>query len=283
MSEWKQRVSNKQDVRQRRVNLRKLLIALGCIVLFAAMYIEILPAVSISQDKATQQAGFYGIEGTQTAEAAQDPQAATGAEGSAPAADGAEGSAPAPAAEGSAPAPAPAAETDAALDGASNLADGSPSDPVAAPMPAARYDCEVQAAGGKPLSVRVEADEGALPEGTQMRVRHVDDERVLGAAKAAATDVGLTPDVAQAVAVDIAFVDTAGYEIQPLKNVRAQIASSTLAQANDLTVVHLDDEQQTSVLSNDATVTADRGEASFEASPLCVCALVYTPVGSSSL
>ncbi len=135
-------------------------------------------------------------------------------------------------------------------------------------------DFEAEANG---ISVSVHAEEGALPEGTEIKVSKVSDENVLVQALAASG----TAD-AKVKAVDISFINADGEEIEPLKAVRVTMKADEVAETNEITVVHVDDQNQASIveqtanqeLSEEEKPAAD--EVVFDSSEFSTYAIVYT-------
>jgi len=146
-------------------------------------------------------------------------------------------------------------------------------------MPARTFKSEVEAADGSSVTVTVSAPEGALPEGTTMRVEPVADDDVLDAAKAeAAASADLPEGSARALAVDITFEDADGNEVEPAKDVHvSMVAKEAVEQAVDdqVAVVHVDADSNAKLVE-DAKVAAARGAVSFEVADFSVYALVYT-------
>ena len=96
---------------------------------------------------------------------------------------------------------------------------------------------EGRAAG---VSVTVTAGEGAFPEGTTMVVRPVEDAATLnGIADTVQEDF---VDVKRVHAVDIAFYNADGEEIEPLVPISVVMAVDELEENEEAVVVHVDDE-----------------------------------------
>ena len=112
-------------------------------------------------------------------------------------------------------------------------------------MPAQSFYEEFPATQGvDALSIVVEAPEGALPEGATMVVKRVEDASVIGAAKEkAASGIGMLVRRAEAVAVDITFLDADGNEVEPAADVRVAISTKAIAKCDEVAVVHFDAER----------------------------------------
>ena len=112
------------------------------------------------------------------------------------------------------------------------------------------------------ILVHVEADEGAFPAGTTMKVSALDrnTQNAVGDAVESAVDARTKGFQA----VDIAFFDADGKEIEPLKPIRVSMTSSVISQAADsehageTVVVHVDDAGTAQVIGG----TGDNSDAS---------------------
>ncbi len=128
------------------------------------------------------------------------------------------------------------------------------------------------------VTVSVSADEGALPTGASMKVKAVEDDSIISAAKDAAEQ---TKEV-KAKAVDISFYDESGKEIEPRQPIRVTMKTDAIRKTNDVTVVHVDDDsnaeviQQTSsqLLSEEEQPGAN--EVVFDSQQFSAYVLIYT-------
>ncbi len=125
------------------------------------------------------------------------------------------------------------------------------------------------------VTVTVTAPEGAFPEGTTMQVSTVKDETVLDAA---INEVN--QENTKAAAVDITFLDADGKEIEPAKEIQVTLQSDIIAEHDDVQIVHIDDENQASVVEQTAEnangeKTAE-DEVAFTSDSFSVYVLVYT-------
>lgn len=129
---------------------------------------------------------------------------------------------------------------------------------------------------GTVVSVTAIADEGVFPEGATMAATWVSDDAVLYAAKKeVAQSKGIAADKARAVAVDIAFYDAEGNEIEPVGDVDVSISSHAVSVHSDLAVVHVDDLSGAEVVPVH-TVMPEEESVTFTANAFSVYALVYT-------
>ncbi len=109
------------------------------------------------------------------------------------------------------------------------------------------------------VTVDVTAEEGAFPEGTTMKVTKVTDNNVIAAVKDA-----VEGEVATVKAVDIAFFNAEGTEIEPLKEIHVKLTSDVVKQAETPVVVHVDDEGEAKVVE-DTDVKKDAVEFDVDA------------------
>ena len=130
------------------------------------------------------------------------------------------------------------------------------------------------------VNVTVEAEEGAFPEGTTMRLADVEDDTLL-------TDIGdaaVTDDfteVQRVHAVDITFVDVDGNEIEPLIPISVVMTVREIEHDEAAVVVHMDDEGNAAVVESaepvEAPAEAQSDESvAFTADAFSVYAVVVT-------
>ena len=152
-----------------------------------------------------------------------------------------------------------------------------PAPDAPAAMPAQSFTADVEAADGSAVTVTVEADEGAFPEGVTMSITPVEEAAVIDAAKAEAADKTPMDDdkAMRALAFDITFADADGNAVEPARPVRVSMATQAIADRDQLAVVHVDDDRSAEVVPADA-VAADQGSVAFDAASFSVYALVYT-------
>ena len=101
------------------------------------------------------------------------------------------------------------------------------------------------------LLVTAEAEEDTFPRGTTMRVQWVTDEDILSTIENA-----VDGEVAEVRAVDITFLDADGVEIEPAREIRVVIRDEMIRDARSIEVVHVDDENNASVVAQDNAGTA---------------------------
>ncbi|MBQ6386167.1 MAG: Cna B-type domain-containing protein [Lachnospiraceae bacterium] len=98
------------------------------------------------------------------------------------------------------------------------------------------------------VSVRVDAEEGALPAGVTMEVTEVTDEDTIDSVRDAALDHAGNAEVQVVRAVDISFVTEQGEKAEPLFPVRVFLTSDLVEKSENPVVVHMDDEGETEVV-----------------------------------
>ena len=216
-NDFEQRSAN--DTRRKKVatasrtgKLAKATALLGAFVALCTAWALVLPAISITDDKATNEAGFYSSEGLAAGKA---PELTAAKPGEQPAADNASAT-------------------------------------VSATEAAFTFEQEITIQTGETLVVRAQAGEGAFADDVTMLVEEVADEDVVSAAvDAAANDAGIAAEDSRALAVDITFVDADGAEVQPANgDVHVTMQTRALEQAADLAVVHVDADQNAEVVDS---------------------------------
>ena len=145
------------------------------------------------------------------------------------------------------------------------------------------------------ISVAVEADAGAFPAGTTMKVAPVNDQQSLDTIANA-----VEGNVSSVLAVDITFFDGNGQAVEPRIPIRVNMAvpedeavkaasqNAVKTAESEAVVVHLDDSGATQIVSHEDTtpeavsaagsvaVNPDDNAVAFEANSFSVYAVVYT-------
>lgn len=98
------------------------------------------------------------------------------------------------------------------------------------------------------IIVKVQADEGAFPEGTTMGVYSLEDQEKLDAVAEVVNDA-TEKEVVTMVAVDIVFTNAAGEKIEPAKEIRVSFETDKLEEAESYSIVHVQEDEQTSELT----------------------------------
>ncbi|MBR3327762.1 MAG: VWA domain-containing protein, partial [Atopobiaceae bacterium] len=113
--------------------------------------------------------------------------------------------------------------------------------------------------GNVVLSVAVKAPKGALPEGATMRVKPIDAVEVAGKVNEAVQAEAGEGKVAKSImAVDIAFLDKDGVEVEPSEKVEVKITTALVRDVDAPALIHIDDKQDTAeVVHGTAKVNAD--------------------------
>lgn len=128
------------------------------------------------------------------------------------------------------------------------------------------------------MFVRVEAPEGAFPKGTTMQLELVEDEQVLNSISDA-----VEAEVVWICAVDISFFDADGNEIEPMVAIHVEMVPAENEQSDAVTVVHLDNEGEATVVEQDADSADQDGTVRFAAESFSVYAVVGTTIEKNIL
>ena len=139
------------------------------------------------------------------------------------------------------------------------------------------------------LQVRIQAPDGAFPEGTTVRVTAIEDEDVLSLVTRP-----VEGEILQVMAVDISFFDAEGNEIEPALPIQVEMipvenpentepTASAPEQAQIQTVVHLDGEGNTTVVEQKEAEPTETGAADFSADSFSVYALIYSVIEKTVL
>ena len=155
---------------------------------------------------------------------------------------------------------------------------------LTASQPSTSFEQQIATNDGNTLTVHADAVEGAFSDNVEMRLQEVVDENIVDAAKeAAAAGAAMDADQARAVAVDIAFVDGNGLEVEPAGgSVRVTMTTSAIVQTEDLAVVHVVDESNAELV--EAQDVPDAPDAvAFDAPSFSVYAIVYAADSAANL
>ncbi len=141
---------------------------------------------------------------------------------------------------------------------------------VTASMPAQKFEDKIMDdKGNEWVHVTVSAPEGAFPEGTTMRINPLDAESVRSKVEDA-INKQKGPDSStvakQMKAVDIAFFDPEGNEIEPAAQVEVKITSNTVSEIKDPVLVHVDRDEakDAQVVKQVNVVNQNEGEQATE-------------------
>ena len=122
----------------------------------------------------------------------------------------------------------------------------------------AEYPAQSFAGSVSEMNVSVEAEEGAFPKGTQMKLSAISEAQAVSAAADA-----LDGEVKAAKGVDISFADAEGKEIEPKGAVRVSISLANALEGENFSVVHLDDSGNAEKVANASESGADFTAESF--------------------
>ena len=161
-----------------------------------------------------------------------------------------------------------AADSDAvnAADAAGTTAEGSANAEPAVNMPPFSYSERV--AG---MRVSIDADEGAFPEGTTVKITAIEDD---GIAEQVAPAV--SGQVVKVQAVDITFYDADGNEIEPQIPIRVTMRPFIETEADNVGVVHVSNDGVVSAVETQNDVPQPDQGIAFSADSFSTYALVYT-------
>ena len=118
--------------------------------------------------------------------------------------------------------------------------------------------------GNVVLTVNVKAPKGALPEGATMRVKPIEAVEVADKVNEAVKAEAGEDKVAKSImAVDIAFLDKDGSEVEPSKKVEVKITTALVKDADAPALVHIDEKKDTAeVVRGTTKVNADEKDTS---------------------
>ncbi|MBR2560668.1 MAG: LPXTG cell wall anchor domain-containing protein [Eubacterium sp.] len=141
---------------------------------------------------------------------------------------------------------------------------------------------EIKLEGGN-LIVTAEAEEDTFPEGTTMDAVAVRDPAILDTItdKVESDDTVIT----SVKAVDITFKNKDGDKIEPKKAIKVTITSEEIAQAEDNTIVHVDDQGTAEIVTAEDPVANMLGdnEVLFKSDEFSVYAIVGTETITATL
>lgn len=122
-------------------------------------------------------------------------------------------------------------------------------------------------------SIKIDAPEGAFPEGIHVTVKAVEPEQILDALRTAADDHELaTEDVA---AYDFDFwLDDGTHQIEPKKEIAVQIGLPKLESGDTVSAWHLDSESDETAESETVTAESDSGTATITSDVFSIHAIV---------
>ena len=122
-------------------------------------------------------------------------------------------------------------------------------------------------------SIKIDAPEGAFPEGIHVTVKAVEPDQILDALRTAADDPELaTEDVA---AYDFDFwLDDGTHQIEPKKEIAVQIGLPKLESGETVSAWHLDSESDETAESETVTAESDSGTATITSDVFSIHAIV---------
>ena len=123
------------------------------------------------------------------------------------------------------------------------------------------------------ITVRVEADEGVLPEGATVEAVAVDSKAITDAVEERVEAAGEELGVVKAI--DVTLYDEAGEEIQPRGKITVTFSNTDL-DSDDVSIFHMKEADDGYVAEDVATVAAKADEQVFETTHFSIYAIVDT-------
>ncbi len=126
-------------------------------------------------------------------------------------------------------------------------------------------------------SIKIDAPEGAFPEGIHVTVKAVKPDQILGALRTAADDPEL--DAEDVAAYDFDFwLDDETHQIEPKKEISVQIVLPELESGDTVSAWHLDSESDETAESETVTAESDSGTATITSDVFSIHAIVVKRV-----
>ncbi len=217
------------------------------VVVIATSLALMVSALSATQDVATQDKGFYHTETAGVAltdDVEDDARHSSDSAGNGSDSDDARNDQKEGDGEGNDRDPDGDGHVIVTTDDDEASASSAAADP--ANMPAQTFNDSLKDDDGNViLTVAVSAPEGAFPNNTSMKIGPVADKTVRDQVEAAIkADNSVKGEVKSMTAVDIAFFDEAGNEIEPAKKVEVKITSNEIRNIDNPVLVHVPDKQK---------------------------------------
>ena len=122
-------------------------------------------------------------------------------------------------------------------------------------------------------SIKIDAPEGAFPEGIHVTVRSVEPDQILDAIQTAADDPELATE--NIVAYDFDFwLDDGTHQIEPKKEISVQIGLPELESGDTVSAWHMDSESDETAESESVTAESDSGTATITSDVFSIHAIV---------
>ena len=122
-------------------------------------------------------------------------------------------------------------------------------------------------------SIKIEAPEGAFPEGIHVTVKEVEPDQILDALRTAADDPELAVEDVAAYDFDF-WLDDGTHQIEPKKEIVVQIGLPKLESGDTVSAWHLDSESDETAESEAVTAESESGTATITSDVFSIHAIV---------
>lgn len=122
-------------------------------------------------------------------------------------------------------------------------------------------------------SIKIDAPEGAFPEGIHVTVKAVEPDQILDALRTAADDPELAAEDVAAYDFDF-WLDDGTHQIEPKKEIAVQIGLPKLESGDTVSAWHLDSESDETAESETVTAESDSGTATITSDVFSIHAIV---------
>ena len=133
-------------------------------------------------------------------------------------------------------------------------------------------------------SIKIDAPEGAFPEGIHVTVKAVEPDQILDALRTAADDPELAAEDVAAYDFDF-WLDDGTHQIEPKKEIAVQIGLPKLESGDTVSAWHLDSESDETAESETVTAESDSGTATITSDVFSIHAIVVrrAPAGGVTI
>ena len=122
-------------------------------------------------------------------------------------------------------------------------------------------------------SIKIDAPEGAFPEGIHVTVKAVEPDQILDALRTAADDPELAAEDVAAYDFDF-WLDDGTHQLEPKKEIAVQIGLPKLESGDTVSAWHLDSESDETAESETVTAESDSGTATITSDVFSIHAIV---------
>jgi hypothetical protein len=133
-------------------------------------------------------------------------------------------------------------------------------------------------------SIKIDAPEGAFPEGIHVTVKAVEPDQILDALRTAADDPELAVEDVTAYDFDF-WIEDGTHQIEPKKEIAVQIGLPELESGDTVSAWHLDSESDETAESETVTAESDSGTATITSDVFSIHAIVVrrAPAGGVTI